>query len=206
MHLIVKQAYWIAAKEATYNVSICVDILWIHQCRFPGMKENLLQLCFFQRWIKALEFIKLITEETHTHTHREQSDWLEARECESKRLRQFMLPEPKCYYLKKKRNWYKSQRSNSVSLSSLSFHPFWSRSSSALCEVAEAVDSKRRKCRVLHHETSQRDFSKTLAANQLGDQWEEKEVGERWGRGRMGAEDHSRNAVSDCSFKAVRLN
>lgn len=42
MPSIVKQAYWIAAKEATHTVSICVDVLWIHQCRFPGMK-NLLQ-------------------------------------------------------------------------------------------------------------------------------------------------------------------
>lgn len=64
------------------------------------------------------------------------------------------------------------------------------------------------KCRVLHHETSQRDFSKTLAANQLGDQWEEEEKGREGGggRGRMGAEDHNRNAVSHHSFKAVRLN
>lgn len=38
------------------------------------------------------------------------------------------------------------------------------------------------KCRVLHHKTSQRDFSKTLAANQLGDQWEEEER-RRWRRG-----------------------
>lgn len=33
------------------------------------------------------------------------------------------------------------------------------------------------KCRLLHHETSQRDSSKTLAANQLGDQREEEEEG-----------------------------
>lgn len=42
------------------------------------------------------------------------------------------------------------------------------------------------KCRVLHHETSQRDFSKTLAANQLGDQWEEEEEGREGGGGEEG--------------------